>query len=511
MQGSGAAHRLRIGYQRLGNEPRSWVVVLAAAQVVVWTTLPYFLAVSLPLDVVSDGIAWGHEWQFGYYKHPPLVSWLSELSFVALGDLGPFLLSQVCIAATYAIVFLLGKELMPEREAATGTILLVAVYYFSIPTPEFNHNIALMPVWAALLYCYWRAIHARKVRWWIALGLAGGVGVLIKYTAFLLVAAISTHALLTQSARPIFATWRPYVGVGIAILVALPHLLWLGDHDLAPLYYAQSRAGPSEGVLAWLLAPVAFVAAQMLALAPAVGFAALVGLIGGRPLPDDAQPDAGTRFLLFVNFLPLGVAIALSLITGLGLRSMWGAPMWCMFGLLIVKLAYRRWTRTILPRLHLGALSLFILLPLLYAIATDIGPRALHRPARTLWPDRAIAGAVAKDWQEQTGCPLRIVASDGWLAGLIAMRTPSRPSVFTDGDVRKAPWITVERIRRDGVLVVWHGGQPPRARLSALVRMADTTTRSASFHWPRRADLRALEVHWTFIRPSRPCGTVGTP
>jgi hypothetical protein len=33
---------------------------------------------SLPLDVVSDGLSWGHEWQWGYYKHPPLPSWEVE-------------------------------------------------------------------------------------------------------------------------------------------------------------------------------------------------------------------------------------------------------------------------------------------------------------------------------------------------------------------------------------------------------------------------------------------------
>lgn len=106
------------------------------AQIVIWTVVPWLAGVSLPLDVVSDGLGWGHEWQWGYFKHPPLPSWFAEASFDALGDIGPFLLSQLAIAITYAFVFLIGRAMMPAREALIGTLLLAGVYYFSIPTPE---------------------------------------------------------------------------------------------------------------------------------------------------------------------------------------------------------------------------------------------------------------------------------------------------------------------------------------------------------------------------------------
>src|SRR5215469_9198868 len=80
---------------RLLAEPLYWLALLIAAQLVFWTFIPLMLATSLPLDVVSDGLSWGHEWQWGYYKHPPLPSWTVELFFEWLGDAGPFLLSQI--------------------------------------------------------------------------------------------------------------------------------------------------------------------------------------------------------------------------------------------------------------------------------------------------------------------------------------------------------------------------------------------------------------------------------
>src|SRR5579864_2936704 len=155
-----------------------WLALLISAQLVAWTVLPWLFARSLPLDVVSDGLAWGHEWQWGYYKHPPLPSWTVEAFFDVFGDIGPFLLSQFCIALTYIFVFVLGREIMGARRAAVGTLLLVGVYYFSVPTPEFNHNVAQMPVWAAACLCYYRAWKRDTMRWWIALGAVAGVGLL---------------------------------------------------------------------------------------------------------------------------------------------------------------------------------------------------------------------------------------------------------------------------------------------------------------------------------------------
>src|SRR6202521_2031274 len=111
-------------------EPQGWLAFLICAQLFLWTLVPWLLATSLPLDVVSDGLSWGHEWQWGYFKHPPLPSWTVEVFFDVLGDTGPFLLSQIAVAATYVFVYLLGREIMPGKPALTATLLLAGIYYF---------------------------------------------------------------------------------------------------------------------------------------------------------------------------------------------------------------------------------------------------------------------------------------------------------------------------------------------------------------------------------------------
>ncbi len=108
---------------------RQCVIALIVFQLLAWSLLPWLVNVSLPLDVVREGLSWGREFEWGYYKHPPLPSWLVEISFRLLGDIGPYFLSQTFIALTYLFVFLLGRRLMPEWKAAAGTLGLVGVSF----------------------------------------------------------------------------------------------------------------------------------------------------------------------------------------------------------------------------------------------------------------------------------------------------------------------------------------------------------------------------------------------
>ena len=82
-------------------------ILILCTYFALWSVLPAILAPSLPLDVV-EGIIWGREWQLGYYKHPPLPSWLLDIFFHLFGHVGPYLLSQLCIAATLFMVYQLG-------------------------------------------------------------------------------------------------------------------------------------------------------------------------------------------------------------------------------------------------------------------------------------------------------------------------------------------------------------------------------------------------------------------
>jgi len=484
--------------------PAGWVWLLITVQIVVWTLVPYIAGHSLPLDVVSDGLAWGHEWQWGYYKHPPLPSWEVEAAFAALGDLGPYLLSQISVGVTYLFVFLLGRELMPARMAAAGTALAACVYFFSLPTPEFNHNVAQMPIWAAASFAYYKSVDTRRLAWWILLGALGGLALLTKYASGVLLAAMWLHLLSSAARRTLLATPGPYLAVAACAAVTAPHLVWLFENHFPTLAYAARRAGQTQGAALRLAAPIRFLATQLLDISPAILVAAIAGFFDRRTLKS-IPFDGKLHFLATLGIAPALIAAFISVATAMGLRDMWGAPMWNLSGLLIVYAAQSRWPNVRLAALTTGVAAAFVIFPFCYVVANTLGPELLGKPSRTQWPDRALAAAFAAEFQNRTGQPLHIVAGDGWLAGLIAMRDPARPSVFTDGNMKEAPWITPDRLRRQGAIVVWQADRPMPAGLRRLpdVKVIGTKT----FAWPDEPKLPPLAIGWGIVRP----GARGTP
>ena len=51
---------------------------------VVWTLVPALMSANLQLDLV-EGLALGKEWQLGYWKHPPLPWWVTDLAYRLTG------------------------------------------------------------------------------------------------------------------------------------------------------------------------------------------------------------------------------------------------------------------------------------------------------------------------------------------------------------------------------------------------------------------------------------------
>lgn len=479
----------------LETSPANAIACFVVFQMALWTMLPLLLSRSMPLDVVSDMLPWGHEWQWGYYKHPPLPAWLAEIAFDAAGSFGIYLLSQIFIAATLLLVFQLGRQMLAPKYAAAGTLLLAGVYYFSVPTPEFNNNVAQMPFWAWATYMLYRALNDGRVRYWTALGLALGLGLLCKYSTAMLAVAMLIYTAVVLRHRPVWKTAGPYIAGLVATLVFLPNLVWLVENRFIALGYAQSRAGVSVGVFGGFLSGANFAAAQAIDHVPAFAIAGASGALRpafGGNLTEKQREDF--RFLLFMGLGPPALTLVAALVSGLGLRSMWGAPMWNFSGLIILLGAASYQREISLKRLSSLAALVFACGLCGYALAVKVVPDLRGQPSRLSWPASRIAQTFAMAYRDRTGRSLQIVGGDDWLAGLIAMRAPNRPSVFSQNRFITAPWITPDRIAREGMLIVWRAGGAPAPHIDGL-KFAG----SFRFPWPPMVRARPLIIDWGVV------------
>lgn len=482
---------------RLLQRPAWGLAALCAAQALLWSLAPLLSHDAPPLDVV-EMYAWGREGVVATFKHPNLPGLVLEGLRRLTGAAGwpAFFVSQAFIAATFACVFALGRQMMDEKSALAGTALLTGVAFFSWPTPEFNHNVAQMPLWAGIALLLWSAVEKGGLWRWALLGLIGGLSLWAKYSSAVFLLLAFVWLVWDPRARKSFLTAGPYVALVAFLVSASPQIIWLFEHAFQPLAYAARRAAGGGIGEALEFLPV-----QALNHLPFFILLACAGLFGKK---SEAAPEAieqrALRFLLLLGLGPAVLTALMGLVTGSGLKTAWAAPMFNLSGLLAMALLREKIAEPRLKRVLIGAGVLLVLVPALYFTQMRFGPNMTGKPLRGNWPQAEISETLEAAWADETGgAPLRVVAGDIWTAGLIGMSDRRPPSVLINGDFEISPWATRDEVRRDGALIIWRGEdvrEPMEALLEGLPQ------RTAIIPFRRHPSLSALELHYAVLPPS---------
>src|ERR1044072_50236 len=188
-----------------------WVAALS--QGVLWTLLPSLFYAAPPAEVPLV-LAVGKEWPLGSPYGPPLAAWAANLAFELAGGsiVGVYVLSQVCVIATYWAVFALGRRMIGSAHAAMAILLMAGISVFTVPTLEFGPTVLAMPLTAAaLLFCYRAPADNRRPDWG-AFGAALGLLILTTYTGLILLGLIVLFMLATARGRSRLRGARPVAG-----------------------------------------------------------------------------------------------------------------------------------------------------------------------------------------------------------------------------------------------------------------------------------------------------------
>ncbi len=478
--------------------PERGLLALMLAQIAFWTLAPALSHSAPPLDVVEMYV-WGREWVVATFKHPNLPGLILEPTRLLTGQVGwpAYLVSQLFIAATFWAVFQLGRDLMDAPRALAGTLLLTGVYFFSWVTPEFNHNVAQMPLWALVMLLLWRAGERGRLLDWILLGAFAGLSLWAKYSSGILLMIAAVWLLWDAKARARILTPGPWLALITFMLVAAPQALWLIDHDFSPFAYAARRAGGGE----WW-APLEFLLTLALDHLPMLVLLACAGWFGKAAEDAPSEPDQrALRYMLLLGLGPALLTAIAAAVSGAGLRASWGAPMVVLSGLLAVALMGGKFNLARLKRIAVGAGVLIVVVSGLYFGHMRYGLAFTGKPLRGNWPQHEISETLQAHWRQATNdAPLRVVAGDIWDAGLVGLDDPNPPSVLIWGDYEIAPWVTPEEVERYGALVVWSGDQPEALTAFASgLAFQQITFRAEQ---TRAANARDITIHYAIVPPA---------
>jgi Dolichyl-phosphate-mannose-protein mannosyltransferase len=178
---------------------------------------------------------------WGFVAYPPVTPFLEHigLSIFGLSLVGLRLFSVIAQAAVIVVTGLMARELGGGRLAQATTALAVALS----PLPlfegtEFQYSSFDFLWWVLVAYFMIRLLKTDNPRWWLAIGIVVGVGLLTKYSIVFYVAGILGGLVLTR-ARRYFANKWFWTGIAVALLIFLPNFLWLVRHDFISYHFLQ--------------------------------------------------------------------------------------------------------------------------------------------------------------------------------------------------------------------------------------------------------------------------------
>ena len=509
------------------------VLLILLAHLLLWTVLTGLSHSAPDLDNMEE-LVWGNVFEWGYYKHPPLPSWLLFGLTRLLGRQVwvTFFAGQLSVVLAMYFVWRLACEMTSQKNALIAMLTIMPITYFTTRGVISNHNTIQFWSIAGSIWFFYRAWRYQQMRDWLLLGVFAGFAMLTKYSALVQFATFAVFLLLTGALRE----GRVWKGIGAAtVVLALmlaPHLWWMSGQAKTPIGYATAslskeltRAehwqlmGDVFGTTAARLAPMVLalilicfgLAWQRRKSRRAIASGADIGDAGLSPqtIASQLRPE-DRKFILLVGLGPFVLTFLVVIAFKSPMIADWASTFYLMFGF------FTFWLFSSPPgdsaRLLRTCLKVILTIQLLtvigYALARGPISNMLGRATRATFPGAIISQQLQAEWLNSVGTPLRLVAADTWLGGNIAIHAGPQVDVLIDGDVEKSQWVTPARAANCGMLLAINrsadasDGVPPKVvELMAHANARGILQLPAS----KKLDGAQLKIEWGIIAPTANC------
>ncbi|MHC3994306.1 ArnT family glycosyltransferase [Thiomicrolovo sp. ZZH C-3] len=191
---------------------------------------------------------WSHHLQAGYYDHPPMIAFLIALTdLVSEAEWGVRLGNVLAMSVAGWVIFRLLEALRDARTGLWGVLIFTSVVLVHAGYTIMTTDSPLILFWSLALWSTYRVItRARTIDFFLT-GLFIGAMMLSKYTSVLYLMALLLFMLLRR--RDLFASWRTWMAIGVALAVVSPMLWWNYAHDWISFLFQLHHGGAKEHMM----------------------------------------------------------------------------------------------------------------------------------------------------------------------------------------------------------------------------------------------------------------------
>jgi hypothetical protein len=177
-----------------------------------------------------------------YVVYAPLTAWLARVELVVFGTslMGYRFLPAVSVGMVSVLAGLTARAMSGGRRAMLVTAVAAGIAGPICFAGSFLSYMSFDVLWWVLVaWATARLLQTENPRWWIVIGAGIGLGLLTKYTILFFVAGLLVGLLLTPNRRYFRSGWF-WCGVGVALVMALPVIVWQFQHHFVALAWMKS-------------------------------------------------------------------------------------------------------------------------------------------------------------------------------------------------------------------------------------------------------------------------------
>src|SRR6201991_2093219 len=147
---------------------------------------------------------WSKENVLSFLDHPPMIAWFIRFGTAIFGDtnFGVRFAGVLAMLVTQLLLADIVRRVTHDVRAVVLAVLMPeAALYYGLLMAKVSPDIALIPFAVAMLWALVRLSESGNPRWWLAAGVFGGLALLSKFTAFMLVPAVVAFMLVPDWRR----------------------------------------------------------------------------------------------------------------------------------------------------------------------------------------------------------------------------------------------------------------------------------------------------------------------
>ena len=302
------------------------------------TLVKWIFAATLPI-AGDESLYWMYSKHLaaGYVDHPPMNPVMIRIGTTLFGDtpLGVrFMAMVVGLPTTWAVWRAANLLFKDGALAASAALLFSVTTVMSVGSLAATSDPMVVMTSAFLLYFLAKLNDTQRGQWWLAIGLAFGLGMFSKYTTAFFAVSILAWLVIIPANRKWFLTPWPWIAGVIATAIFSPVFLWNANHHWASFDYQSHRLIIERLSLRYVFE---LIGSQLVLATPPIFLLGVIGLFAGW---GDQRHERSARVLIAAMVAPIMTYFFWHALHG-RVQGNWPEPIYPAFSIAAALAAHR--------------------------------------------------------------------------------------------------------------------------------------------------------------------------